>query len=134
MRDESPGLPLPPALPARTWDWRLALASFLGLSLICGILAAVVPKFAEVFEQVKVSMGSSIETILALSRGVREDVRLLPIGIVVFSIQTGTWTGRRAAIARVLIPVLTILVSGWIVVSLFSPFLSLAPGLGQRHR
>jgi hypothetical protein len=135
MRDESvPGIPLPAEAAPRKWDWRLAVSALLGLTPIVFSLVRIVPEFDRVYRQIKVAMPTQTEAVLLLSRSVCEYLWAVGLGTVFFVLDVGHWTGRKAAIARVLFPLLTVVILGWMVFALFSPLLSASPGIGQRRR
>jgi hypothetical protein len=134
MRDESvPGIPLPAEAGPRKWDWRLSVSSILGLVPIIAALVLIVPEFDRVYRQVKVQMPDSTMALLEISNAMCQYLWLVGIGVALFSYDIGRWTGRKAKLARVLIPVLTIVVGLWMFVALFSPLLCLDHGIGPRR-
>jgi len=124
-------LPLPPVRTPK-WDWRLAFEIFLGLTMVAWILVVLAPKFEEVYRQAKVPMSGSLLTIISLSQTVSEDLWVLAAGMFLMSWDAGRWVGRKASIARVLVPIVTLLIAGWMVCSLFLPLLNLGHDIGPR--
>jgi hypothetical protein len=130
MRDDVS--PFPPTTP-RTWDWRLAVSALLGLIPIVFSLVRIVPEFDQVFRQIKVPMPTQTEAVLGLSRIVCEYLWLVGIGVVFFVLDVGHWTGRKAAIARVMFPLMTVIIIGWMVLALFLPLMCSFEGIGPRR-
>jgi hypothetical protein len=134
MRDESvPGIPLPAEAGPRKWDWRLALSAILWVVPAVVAFARVVPEFDRVYRQIKIPQPMATEAVLAISRMVSEYLWLVGIGLVFFVLDVGYWTGRKAATARVLIPLMTLIFLGLMVVALFLPLIGMDHGIGQRR-
>jgi len=130
MRDDP--IRFPPAIRS-TWDWRLAFEAFLGLLLIVAALSTVVPKFGEIYRQVKIALPTRTAVLLDLSRDLTEEIWLVAFAVLAFTLEVGAWRGRKAAITRILIPVGTALVLGWMAFALFEPMLSVSGAIGSRR-
>lgn len=133
MRDESvPGIPLPAEAGPRKWDWRLAVSMLNGLIPILIALVLIVPEFEKVYRQIKVQMPDSTEALLLLSNATCRYLWLIGFVTVLFTWDIGQWTGWQARVARSMIPLITFLTAIWMTWALFSPLLSVHPGIGQK--
>ncbi len=115
--------PPPPAAPPRKpgFSWCLALSVLLWFGGVLAALWFVVPKFAEVYEQIKVPMPSATLTILALSDLALRGWWAFAPASLALAAWTGTWRGRPATLLRVLVPLAFMATVGFVAFGLFLP-------------
>src|SRR5687767_5822765 len=109
-------LPLPPPPLPRTRD--VAILAFLGLVLTAIVLAAVVPKFGEVFRQVRVPMPGMTLFVMSLSDSILADRWAAALLLVALPASLSRLTPRQASVARILVPAAAVAVLVWIAVAL----------------
>ena len=103
--DPPPPAPVAPPVPrARTYSWCLATSTFLSLAAAAGALWFVVPKFAEVYEQVKIPMPAATLSIVALSRWACDYPWLVVAFIGGFPAWAGSWKGTAKTLGKILLP------------------------------
>jgi len=120
----------PPAAsppPARSWDLALATLGFF-TATAAGLLL-IVPKFDEVFRQVKVPMPGLTLMVTAVSEFCCTHPVLTAIVMTFVPASIHVWHPRAVAIGRVAIPLLFFVMWGWMVVGLFLPLCVLLEGI-----
>lgn len=125
--------PAPPTPPPNVRSWDVALTAFVSLAITAGVLMGIVPKFEEVFLQVKVPMPGMTLLLMTWS-GIACDWPLLVaflMTVVPASLQC--MKPRWVSIARPLIPILSLMVWAWMAVALFLPLTCTLEGIGSRR-
>ena len=115
-----PAIPEPPRIP-KTWD--IVVMSFLFLLVAVGLLVGVIPKFADVYAQVKVPTVAMAKILFGLSRAVTHHLWIVGPALIVLPWSLGRLRGRGATLARYLIPALAISSWLWGVLVLFHPLI-----------
>jgi len=134
MRDESvPGIPLPAEAGPHKWDWRLSVSTILGLVPIIAGLVLIVPEFEKVYRQVRVQLPTMTVALFFVSKAACQYLWLVGVGVVLFTTDVGDWTGRKAKIARIVIPLVNVAILGWIVLALFLPLACSTCSIGARR-
>lgn len=116
-----PPAPTPVPVRGEEYAWAVAVATFLWLGMSAAALWFVVPKFAEVFEQVKVPLPSLTTALVNASRIACEWPVPVGLGVVVAAFWSGRCKGRCRRAAAVLIPLALTLTVATFFVALFSP-------------
>ena len=118
----------------RDFAGTLAIVTFTWLFGTLVLLWRVVPKFAEVFAEVKAVTPAWTEAVIGCSRAAIQWPIAFALLAVVASVSAGLLKGpaRKGAIA--LLPVLIVLTIGGIVGGLFLPLLGSLEGVGQGRR
>lgn len=125
-------VPAPTPWPSRH-NWLLSLNTFIWLTLTAAFLLFVAPKFAVVFEQVKVPVPSVTRIVLGLSREAATHLWLMGILLAIVCWGFGRLRGRWASLASTLIPIAAIATWGWMVVTLFLPLIGELEGIGYKR-
>ena len=124
-------LPLPPHPVPQSGS--LAAAATLSLAIFAAVLVTVVPKFAEVFRQVKIPLPGTTLTLMRLSEFLTSHwwaAVLLLIGVYD---ALSRLSPKKADVARVLIPVVVVACIGWMTFALFAPLMGPLEGIGPRR-
>jgi len=121
----------PPPAPVRRWDLALATLAYFGATA-AGLLL-IVPKFEEVFLQVKVPMLGLTLCVMSISGLCRTHPLLLAIVMTAVPASIHLWHPRAVSAARIVIPLLFFVMWGWMIVSLFLPLCGLLEGIGSRR-
>lgn len=121
-------LPLPP--PPTPRSTMVAIVALLGLVLTTVVLVCVVPKFEEVFRQVKVPMPGMTLFLMSLSDSILADRWAAALLLVAVPARLSRLTARQESIARVLVPVVIFASAAWMVSALFQPLMCLHHGIG----
>jgi hypothetical protein len=129
QRCPAPGSPRP-----KPRSWGIALGGAIYLVVTTFILLQIVPRFDEVYRQVKIPLPSATEALLALSRAACACPLLVYALILIVPASLCRLSPKKAALAEVLMPVALVLVLGWIVVALFLPLIGTLEGIGPRQR
>ncbi len=124
----APGMaPAPPRVPG--FSWSLAGATFLWLAGLMLALWFIVPKFAEVYGQVKVPLPRLTSRLIDVSwAAVRHPVPFV-LGVLLLSAWVGTWKGWWRSGAQVLLPAALAVTVATIVCSLFLPLIGSLEGV-----
>lgn len=122
------------AAPARRsrYSWGLALATFLWLGSAAAALWFVVPRFAEVYEQVKVPMPRVTLALIAASSGACQWPVLVGAAVLVASAWTGRWKGLPKALAKAFLPLALTVTIATLIVALFLPLIGSLEGIRPR--
>jgi hypothetical protein len=115
-------------------SWGTALFAAIYLASLAGVLMKIVPKFSEVFRQVKIPTPVATSLLMTLSDVacavpwiVYPMVILLPAGL-------SRLDKRQASVARTAISVGFALGAAGMLAALFLPLMSVSSGIGARHR
>ena len=119
-------LPLPPPPVARSRA--VAAAGVLGLAILGGVLVLVVPKFAEVFRQVKVAMPESTLAVISLSEVLISHGWAAPLSLLAVYDFLSRLSPGQDKIARVVVPIVVVVLLGWMLFALFHPLLGICHG------
>ena len=126
---DPPAPATPPPLRRPGFSWCLALLAFLWLGSFTAALWFIVPKFAEVYRQVKVPMGDLTRHALDASRAACRYPCAFLLGVLLASAWAGTWKGRWKTAAKLLLPTALTITVGAIVVALFMPLIGSLEGV-----
>jgi hypothetical protein len=126
--------PAPPGPQRQPRTWGLSLGGALYLAVTTFILMKIVPRFEEVYRQVKIPLPAWTEALLALSRAACAWPWGVYAGILIIPAFLCRLKPRSAAAAQVLMPVFLVLVLGWMLVALFMPLMGGLEGIGARRR
>jgi len=122
-----------PRTPSETGKWKLPVTALLCFGLTAAVLMKIVPRFAEVFSQVRVPMPALTLGLLGISRF------CCAYPILVALIATGVpasihvWHPRAVRIARVALPILFFILWGWMIVALFLPLTCTLVSIGTKR-
>jgi len=123
-----------PAAPERKpTSWGISLFAGIYLASIAGILMHVVPKFGEMFRQVKVALPGITCALLAISDAACAVPWLVYPALILLPATVGRLSRKAAARAEVAIIVGFAASVIWIVSALFLPLMSCHGGIGAKH-
>ena len=118
----------------RDFAWALTFATGLWLFGTLVAMWRIVPKFVEVFAEVKVPMPGWTEAVVAVSRAVVH----WPVACVVLavgvSVGAGFLKGPARKAASALLPIVIVLTIGWIAIGLFLPLIGSMESVGKGRR
>jgi len=123
--------PPPPPPPVRRWDLALMTLVYFGITAV-GLLL-IIPKFDEVFQQVKVPMPSLTLCVVRISSFFRVHPVMFAALMTGIPASIHLWQPRAVSVGRVAIPVLFVVMWGWMVVGLFLPLLGTLESIGARR-
>lgn len=95
-------LPLPP--PPLRRSGNLAIVAFLGLAATAAVLLAVVPKFADVYVQVKVRLPAMTEFLFDVSAALCAEPWFAALLLISLPGSLSRLNDRQAAVARLVVP------------------------------
>ena len=121
----------PPPPPVRRWDLALITLAYFGAT--AAGLMLVVPKFEEVFRQVKVPMPGLTLMVMTLSGYCCAHPLLAAFVMTFVPASIHVWQPRAVSIGRVAIPLLFWVMWGWMTFGLFLPFCCILEGIGPRR-
>lgn len=122
-------LPLPP--PPLPRSRSVAAAAVLGVAILGAILIALVPKFAEVFRQVRIAIPGSTLALMDLSQFLLANGWLTPLILIAVYDTLSRLPPRQAGIARIVIPILVVAALAWMSFALFQPLIGICEGIGR---
>ena len=130
---DSFGERVPPPPAPRRLSWDLGISSLLWLTFPAVALLEIVPKFGEVYRQVKVPMPSITLTAMWLSEAAAVCPLALAFLISVASALLTRLEGRKAAVVRGLLPLLGVALWTWLIAALFMPLSCCLCSIGPRR-
>jgi hypothetical protein len=125
-------LPVPPAPapPSRV----VAAAGALGLAIFGVVLVVVVPKFAEVYRQARLAMPESTVALVDLSEFLVSRWWVAPLLFLAVYDVLGRLSPGQERLARVLVPIVVLVLLGWMLWALFHPLIGVCNGgIGGRR-
>ena len=128
--DERVPQAVPPQPRVRRWDVAFSVLS--GLAGSAFILMRIVPKFGEMFRQVKVPMPSLTLMVMNLSDLACYCPILTAFLITVLTASVHAWHPRAIAIGRYLLPLVNALVWGGMAFALFLPMMCCSLSIGSK--
>jgi hypothetical protein len=129
--DERVPPPPPPEPRVRRWD--VALSAFTGLIGCAGILMFIVPRFGDVYRQIRAPMPGWTLMVLSLSDLALARPILAAIVITALPASIHAWNARVVALGRVAIPIAGFLAWMWMILALFLPLMGTLEGIGPRR-
>jgi type II secretory pathway component PulF len=111
----------------------------IALMLLLGFIATaigvmeIIPKFGEVFRQVRVPMPSLTLMALSFSDFCRAHPVLVALLMTGVPASAHVWSDRAVAVARPVIPFLFLWTWGWMAYSMFLPLMSCHLGIGPKR-
>jgi len=143
MKDDALFRPLPdsfnercpaPAAPAsNSRPWGLALLAGIYLASLAGIVMHIVPRFGEVYRQVKVPMPGATLALVSLSELALACPWLVYLAVLVLPacvLRVEQRAATRLELAIILGFAVTVV---WVIWALFSPLIGLDYGIGMKH-
>ncbi|MBI3856320.1 MAG: hypothetical protein HY293_11580 [Planctomycetes bacterium] len=124
---------VPPPPPPRRLSWDLGIGALLWLAFPAVALLEIVPRFGEVYRQVKVPMPGITLTAMTLSEAAAACPMALAFLITVASALLTRLSGRGASLARIFLPLLGMVLWIGLLAALFMPLTCCHLSIGARR-
>jgi len=128
-------VPAPQPTPKPTGNrWVLAFGTFIYLLVTAAGLVWLVPKFSEVYDQIKIHVPLMTRVLLGLSRVTGTHLWLVGAVLALVPWGFGRLRGRWATLASILVSIGGIATWAWMMVALFLPLIGFLEGIGPIKR
>jgi hypothetical protein len=121
--------PVQATAPPKSHRWDISIGSLVCLLAPTGVLLAFVPKFADVYAQIKVHRPPLTSFLLGLSHFACEHLWLVGIALILIPWSLGRLKGRTASLATVIISILGVAIPIGMLSVICLPLMRLLEGL-----